>query len=227
MWGVACSSWGRSCMTSKYSFLSYSVGFTRAGPRLLYLSSPEFLNFFFFIITLHPNKILMSQIYCYILHVCCSVAKVCLTLCDPVDCSMPSFPVLHYLLEFVELMCIDSVMPSNHLILCCPLEKGMANHSSILALRTLWIAEKANTYDTGKWAPRVSRCPIFPMLLGKSREVAPERMKRLGQSGNDTQLWMCGSLGILGPWIKRNWIWSSRRWQEWTSTILGVSELRF
>ena len=29
------------------------------------------------------------------------------------------------------------------------------------------------------------------MLLGKSRETAPERTKRLGQSGNDAQLWMC------------------------------------
>ena len=27
---------------------------------------------------------------------CCSVAKSCLTLCDPVNCSMPGFPVLHY-----------------------------------------------------------------------------------------------------------------------------------
>ena len=29
------------------------------------------------------------------------------------------------------------------------------------------------------------------MLLGKSGEIAPERMKRLSQSGNDAQLWMC------------------------------------
>ena len=28
-------------------------------------------------------------------------------------------------------------------------------------------------------------------VLGRSREKAPERMKRLGQRGNDTQLWMC------------------------------------
>ena len=33
---------------------------------------------------------------------CCSVAKSCLTLCDPMDCSTPGFPVLHYLLEFAE-----------------------------------------------------------------------------------------------------------------------------
>ena len=32
----------------------------------------------------------------------CSVAKFCATLCNPMDCSMPGFPVLHYLLEFAQ-----------------------------------------------------------------------------------------------------------------------------
>ena len=49
---------------------------------------------------------------------CCSVAQSCLTLCDPRGCSMPGFPVLHCLLELLKLMSIESVMPSNHLILC-------------------------------------------------------------------------------------------------------------
>ena len=31
---------------------------------------------------------------------CCSVVQPYLTLCDPMDCSMPDFPVLHHLLEF-------------------------------------------------------------------------------------------------------------------------------
>ena len=52
---------------------------------------------------------------------CCSVAKSCLILCNPMDCSMPDFPVLHYLLAFAQLMSIKSVMPSNHLLLCRPL----------------------------------------------------------------------------------------------------------
>ena len=52
---------------------------------------------------------------------CCSVAKSCPTLCDPMDCSTPGFPVLHYLPELLKLMFIESVMPSNHLILCHPL----------------------------------------------------------------------------------------------------------
>ena len=31
-----------------------------------------------------------------------SVTQLCLTLCDTMDCSTPGFPVLHYLLEFVQ-----------------------------------------------------------------------------------------------------------------------------
>ena len=52
---------------------------------------------------------------------CHSVAKSCLTLCDPINCSTPGFPVLHYLPELLKLMSIELVMPSNYLILCCPL----------------------------------------------------------------------------------------------------------
>ena len=37
------------------------------------------------------------------------------------NCSMPGLPVHHQLPEFIKLMCIKSVMPSSHLILCRPL----------------------------------------------------------------------------------------------------------
>ena len=43
-------------------------------------------------------------------------------LCDPMDCRTPGLPVHHQLLEFTQThISIESVMPSNHLILCCPL----------------------------------------------------------------------------------------------------------
>ena len=45
-----------------------------------------------------PSAVLTSSTV-----VCCqSVAKLCLTLWDPVHCSTPGFPVLHWLLEFAE-----------------------------------------------------------------------------------------------------------------------------
>ena len=50
-----------------------------------------------------------------------SVAQSCLTLCNPMDCSMPGFPVHHQLPELLKLVSIQLVIPSNHLILCHPL----------------------------------------------------------------------------------------------------------
>ena len=43
------------------------------------------------------------------------------TLCDSMNRSTPGLPVHHQLLEFTQTMSIESVMPSNHLILCYPL----------------------------------------------------------------------------------------------------------
>ena len=37
------------------------------------------------------------------------------------NCSTPGFPVLHCLRSLLKLMSIESVMSSNHLLLCCPL----------------------------------------------------------------------------------------------------------
>ena len=50
-----------------------------------------------------------------------SVAQSCPTLYNPMDCSTPDFPVHHQLLEIVQLMSIESVMPSEHHIFCRPL----------------------------------------------------------------------------------------------------------
>ena len=55
----------------------------------------------------------------YGFHVRCVRVLSCLTLCDPMDCSTPGFPVLHQLPELAQTH-VTSVMPSNHLILCCP-----------------------------------------------------------------------------------------------------------
>ena len=53
--------------------------------------------------------------YCY-----CSVTQSCLTLCDPMHCSMPGFPVFHHHPGSLKLMSIELVMPSTHLVLCHP-----------------------------------------------------------------------------------------------------------
>ena len=67
--------------------------------------------------------------------ICCgSVIQLCPTLCDHMDCSTPGFPIPHYFLSLLKLMSIESVMPSNHFILCHPLLLLPSIFSSIRAL---------------------------------------------------------------------------------------------
>jgi len=52
---------------------------------------------------------------------CCSVTQSCLTLCDPLDCNIPGFPVLYHLPELAGThvhWVSDAIQPS---ILCHPL----------------------------------------------------------------------------------------------------------
>ena len=54
---------------------------------------------------------------------CCSAALSCLTLCNPMDCSMPGFPFLHYLLEFAQTRVCwvnDAIHPSYPLLPLLP-----------------------------------------------------------------------------------------------------------
>ena len=63
------------------------------------------------------NWKIRTDIYTVLIY-CCSVTKSCPTVCDPMDYSMPGFPIFRSLLK---LMSIESVMPSNQLVLCRPL----------------------------------------------------------------------------------------------------------
>ena len=48
------------------------------------------------------SKILMAKNWWSSACCCCSVAQSCLTLCRPMDCSMPGFAVLHHLPELAQ-----------------------------------------------------------------------------------------------------------------------------
>ena len=77
---------------------------------------------------------------------------------------------------------------------CSPLEKKMATHSCILAAGTSQTVWKGKKIHHQKMSPLVRRIQYFwSEVLEKSGGqllIAPERMKWLGQSGKDTQLWM-------------------------------------
>ena len=54
------------------------------------------------------------------------------------DCSMSGLPVDHQLPEFTQTQVHESVMPSNHLILCCPLLLLPSIFPSIRVFSNVW-----------------------------------------------------------------------------------------
>ena len=64
---------------------------------------------------------------------CCSVAKSCLILCDPLDC-MPGFPVHYHLSEFSQTYVhwvSDAIQPSHPLLLPSPPAFYLSQHQSL------------------------------------------------------------------------------------------------
>ena len=69
---------------------------------------------------------------------CCSVTHSCLTLCDPMNCNTPGLPVLTISQSLLKPMSIESVMPSNRLILCRPLLFLPSIFPSIRVFISVW-----------------------------------------------------------------------------------------
>ena len=65
---------------------------------------------------------------------CCLVTKLCLTPCDPVDCSTPGFPVLHHLLELAQTpvhWVSDAIQPSHPLSSPSPPAFNLSQHQGL------------------------------------------------------------------------------------------------
>ena len=108
--------------------------------------SQAFPDHVFKICTAKKPPIALSLFYCppYFC-CCCSVAKPCPTLCDPMDCNMPGFPVLHSLLEFDQIH-VHWVSDAIYLIFCRPVllpsvfpsQTPSGSFPNKLALHIMW-----------------------------------------------------------------------------------------
>ena len=89
------------CAESVACFQQYShfhnIDSSKPGTWYIYPSVCVIFHFF------HQCLIVFCiQVFSLFVVVCYSVAKLCPTLWDPMNCSTPGFPVLHYLPEFAQ-----------------------------------------------------------------------------------------------------------------------------
>ena len=91
-------------------------------------------------------------IYCY----CCSVAKSCPTLCNPMNFSRLSFPVLHHLLELTQThghWIDDAIQPS-----------VVPSSSSLQAFPAAGSFPMSQFFPSGGQSPGAS-VPVLPMTI--------------------------------------------------------------
>jgi len=63
-----------------------------------------------------------------------SVTQSCLTLCDPMDCNMPGFPIYHQLLELAQTHVHrvgDAIQPSHPLLSPSPPAFDLSQHQGL------------------------------------------------------------------------------------------------
>ena len=104
-----------------------------------------------------------------------SVSQSCLTLCNPMNRSTPGLPVHHRIPELLKLTSIQSVMPSSHLILCCPLfflppippSIRVFSNESTLRMRwpQYWITKQMQIKMRYNYIPIVSVVCVVLLLL--------------------------------------------------------------
>ena len=82
-----------------------------------------------------------------------------------------------------------------------PLQKGMANHFHILALRNPWTVWKGK--KIGHWMMKSPGKSVPNMILEISGEITLERKKRQSQTKN-TQLWMWPVMEVNSDAVKNN-----------------------
>ena len=108
-------------------------------------------------------------LYCY------SVAQLCPTLCDPMDCSMPGFLVLHYLPEFAQTHVHwvgDAIQTSLPLSPPSPPALNFSQHQGLFQRIGSLYQGGQNTRDSVSVLP-VNFQDWFPLVLSGSTSCCP------------------------------------------------------
>ena len=120
-----------------------------------------------------------------------SVAQLCPTLCDPMNCNTPGLPVHHQLLEFTQTH-VHQVGDCSHEIKRCLLlgRKLMTNLDNILKSRDITLPTKV----------RLVKAMVFPVVMYgyKSWTVKKAECQRI----DAFELWCCRIL-LRVPWTAR------------------------
>ena len=119
-------------------------------------------KFFSFLTKVYTHTHIYITIHTHTHIYCCSVAQLCLTLCDPMDCSMPGFTVLHYFPEFAQThvhWISDAIQPSHPLSSPSPPAFNLSQHQGLFQ----WVS---SSHQVAKVLELQHQCHSFQQYSG-------------------------------------------------------------
>ena len=156
-----------------------------------------------------------------------SVAQSCLTLCDSMDCSTPSLPVHHQLLELaqthvrqfmIDIMCSDAIQPSHPLFPPSPLALNLSQHRVFPVSQIFASGGQSIGVSASASALAMNIQDLFPLGLTCLISFLSEGLSRV--FSNTTQFKSINSLELsllYGPTLTsiHNY-WTKHSLQRWT-----------
>ena len=144
----------------------------------------------------HKNQALPTQGSCY-----CSVTKLCPTLGDPLDCSTPGFPILHYLREFAQIHVHwvgDATQPSPPLLLSAsPRAFNHSQHQGLFQVSQLFASGGQSIGDSASVLPMNTQ-GWFPLgLTALISSAVQETLKSLPQHHLKAAVLQCSAFMAL------------------------------
>ena len=158
----------------------------------------------------------------------CSVAKSCLTLCHPVDCSMPSFPFLYYHPEFAQIHVhwlrqwyLPTISSSVTLFSSCP---QFSPALGSFPVSQLFVSDGQSTGASASgWVPPVNIQGWFPLGLIGLISLMSQGLSRVFSS---TTIWKYQFFSAHGNPFQYSCLENSVDREAWQATVHGVTMSR-
>ena len=155
----------------------FNCGLSHLCPPLDYKPQKERNTVLFTIMS--PGPITVPNMDC-----CCfTIAKLYPTLCDPMNCSTSGSSVIYHLPELLRFISFQSVVPSNHLVLCCPLLLMLSIFPSIRVFSNesaLWI--RWPNHCSFSFSPSNEYLWLIPLELTGLLSLLPKGLSRVFSS---------------------------------------------
>ena len=179
-----------------------------------------FFEYLFWVIFVYTHRKGIASSYHKYCYCWCSVTQSCLTLCDPMDCSMPVFPVVHHLLELAQThvhWVSDAIQPSHSLLVPSPPAVNLSQDKGLFPVSWLFSSggQTIGASASASVLPKniQGRCPL--RLTGLISLLS----KGLSRVFSSTTVWKHQFLDIqpslwcnyhVCAWLQKPQLWEDR-----------------